>query len=344
MQITVYNSKPYVEKFFNHINKRHNHKLTYIDDHLSPDTAHLAAGSKVVCIFVNDCANAKTLKALKDNGVELIALRCAGYNNVDLEAAKALGLCVVRVPAYSPYAVAEHTIALIMALNRKIYKAHTRVREGNFSLEGLMGFDMHGTPAGVIGTGKIGQIVARILHGFGCELYAYDPTGSKELEELGVKFVSLDELYKKSYIISLHCPLTQDTHHLINENAIKKMRECVMIINTSRGSLIDTRAAIDGLKSGKIGYLGLDVYEEEDNIFFQDMSDQIIHDDVFARLMMFPNVLVTGHQGFYTYNAVKAIAETTLENISAFEKASPQNTLTCNCRKTVATPEIITSS
>ena len=331
MQITVYNTKPYVEKFFSHINKKYNHKLFFHNEQLNADTAHLAEGSNAVCIFVNDVADAKTLRKLKENGVNIVALRCAGYNNVDLEAAKNLGLCVVRVPAYSPFAVAEHTIALIMALNRKIYKAHSRVREGNFSLEGLMGFDMHGTPAGIIGTGKIGQNVARILHGFGCEIYAFDPNGNEELEKMGVKFVSLDELYRKSYIISLHCPLTENTYHMIDEKAIEQMRECVMIINTSRGALIDTVAAINGLKSGKIGYLGLDVYEEEENIFFQDMSDQIIHDDVFARLMMFPNVLITGHQAFYTYNAVKAIAETTLENISAVEKGYPQNTLTCNC-------------
>lgn len=333
MKITFFNSKPYVEKFFNHVNKNYNHNLVYLEDQLSVETAQLAAGSKAVCIFVNDFADARAIQTLKSNGTDLIALRCAGYNNVDLEAAKTLDMCVVRVPAYSPYAVAEHTIALMMALNRKIYRAHTRVREGNFSLEGLMGFDMHGTPAGIIGTGKIGQIVARILHGFGCEIYAYDPYGNKELEELGVKFVSLDELYKKSYIISLHCPLTKETHHLIDQQAIRKMRDCVMIINTSRGALIDTKAAIEGLKNGKVGYLGLDVYEEEDNMFFQDMSDQIIQDDVFARLMMFPNVLVTGHQGFYTYNAVRAIAQTTLENISAYEKGLPQNTLTCSCHK-----------
>lgn len=331
MQITVFNTKPYVEKFFNHINKKYNHKIIFHDDPLNSETAELAAGSNAVCIFVNDIADARTLKKLKEYGVNIVALRCAGYNNVDLEAAKELGLCVVRVPAYSPFAVAEHTIALIMALNRKIYKAHARVREGNFSLEGLMGFDMHGTPAGIIGTGKIGQNVARILHGFGCEIYAFDPHGNEELEKMGVKFVSLEELYRKSYIISLHCPLIESTYHMIDEKAIEQMRECVMIINTSRGALIDTVAAINGLKSGKIGYLGLDVYEEEENIFFQDMSNQIIHDDVFARLMMFPNVLVTGHQAFYTYNAVRAIAETTLENISAVEKGNPQNTLTCNC-------------
>lgn len=336
MKIAVFNTKPYVEKFFDQANKRYNHELNYIEEHLCQTTAHLAAGHNVVCVFVNDCVDAPTLRILRDCGVELIALRCAGYNNVDLEAARENGICVVRVPAYSPYAVAEHTVALIMALNRKIYKAHSRVREGNFSLEGLMGFDMHGTPVGIIGTGKIGQVVAKILTGFGCELYAYDPNGCPDLEKMGVKFVSLDELYRQSYIISLHCPLTPQTFHLIDEKAIAKMRECVMLINTSRGALIDTKAAIEGLKSGRIGYLGLDVYEEEDSMFFEDMSDKIIQDDTFARLMMFPNVLVTGHQAFYTYNAVRSIAQTTLENITAYENKRPQNTLTCKCMPQLA--------
>ena len=332
MQIAVYNTKPYIRKFFTHINKKFNHELEFFDERLDADTAHMAAGKRAVCIFVNDTADAATLRQLKEVGVELIALRCAGYNNVDLEAAKELGLCVVRVPAYSPYAVAEHTVALMMALNRKIYRAHSRVREGNFSLEGLMGFDMNGTPAGIIGAGKIGQIVAKILNGFGCELYVFDPNENEDLAKMGVKFVDLDELYRKSYIISLHCPLTPKTKYLIDSEAISKMRDCVMLINTSRGALIDTKAAIDGLKSGKIGYLGLDVYEEEDGMFFEDLSDQIIHDDVFARLMMFPNVLITGHQAFYTFSAVKAIAETTLENISAYKKDKPQNILTCRCK------------
>ncbi len=333
MQIAVYNTKPYIEKFFTHLNRKFNHDLEFLTERLDAETAHLAAGKKAVCIFVNDCADAETLRVLKSVGVELIALRCAGYNNVDLEQAKQLGLCVVRVPAYSPYAVAEHTVALMMALNRKIYRAHGRVREGNFSLEGLMGFDMHGTPAGIIGAGKIGRVVAKILNGFGCELYVYDPNKNEELAAMGVNFVDLDELYRKSYIISLHCPLTPQTNHLIDAEAINKMRDCVMLINTSRGGLIDTMAAIDGLKSGKIGYLGLDVYEEEDGMFFEDLSDQIIQDDIFARLLMFPNVLITGHQAFYTFNAVKAIAETTLENMECFEKERPQNILTCRCRE-----------
>ena len=333
MQIAVYNNKPYVEKFFTHLNRKHNHDLVFFDERLDEDTAHLAAGRKVVCIFVNDCCDRATLERLKSVGVELVALRCAGYNNVDLEAAKELDLCVVRVPAYSPYAVAEHTVALMMALNRKIYRAHPRVREGNFSLEGLMGFDMNGTPAGIIGAGKIGQVVAKILNGFGCDLYVYDPNENEDLAKMGVNFVDLDELYRKSYIISLHCPLTPHTHHLIDAEAINRMRDCVMLINTSRGALIDTKAVIDGLKNGKIGYLGLDVYEEEEGMFFEDMSGQIIQDDVFARLLMFPNVLITGHQAFYTYNAVKSIAETTLDNITAFENEKPQNILTCRCRE-----------
>jgi D-lactate dehydrogenase len=290
----------------------------------------LAKDSQAVCIFVNDSANADILKHLKDFGIKLIALRCAGFNNVDLEAAEKLGLCVVRVPAYSPYAVAEHTIGLILALNRRIYRAHTRVREGNFSLDGLMGFDLHGSPVGIIGTGKIGEIVCKILNGFGCELYAFDPNENPECVKLGVRYVSLEDIYKNCYIITLHCPLIPQTRHLINEKAISMMQDCVMLINTSRGALIDTKAVIEGLKNERIGYLGLDVYEEEGDLFFEDLSNQIIQDDVFARLLMFPNVIVTGHQAFFTHNAVEAIAETTLSNIAAYERGECQNVLTCS--------------
>ena len=282
---------------------------------------------------MNDIADAPVLTRLSELGVKLIALRCAGFNNVDLEAAEKLGMCVARVPAYSPYAVAEHTIGLILALNRRIHLAHSRVREANFSLEGLMGFDLHGTPAGVIGTGKIGEIVLQILNGFGCELYAYDPNPNPVCEQLGVKYVSLEEMYRTCFIISLHCPLVPQTHHLIDAASIAQMQDCVMLINTSRGALIDTRAVIDGLKSGRIGYLGLDVYEEEGDLFFEDLSNKIIQDDVFARLLMFPNVIVTGHQAFFTHNAVEAIAETTLANVSAFEKDACQNVVTCSKHK-----------
>jgi D-lactate dehydrogenase len=329
MKVTVFNTKPYVEHFFKRVNSQFGHELVFLDEHLTQDSTALAKGSKGICIFVNDITNAPILERLKEVGVELIALRCAGFNNVDLEAAEKLGLCVVRVPAYSPYSVAEHTVGLILSLNRRIYRAHTRVREGNFSLEGLMGFDLHGTAVGIIGTGQIGQIVATILKGFGCDLYAFDPNQNPECLQFGVKYVSLAEIFERCYIISLHCPLIPQTHHLINKQAIEKMRDCVMLINTSRGALIDTKAVIDGLKSGRIGYLGLDVYEEEGDIFFEDLSNKIIQDDVFARLLMFPNVIVTGHQAFFTHNAVQAIAETTLSNITAYENGICQNTLTC---------------
>lgn len=330
MKVAVFNNKPYTEQFFRHANAEFGHELIFHEEHLSEESAPLAKGAEAVCIFVNDTADAPVLSRLREQGVQLIALRCAGFNNVDLKAAEKLGLCVVRVPAYSPYAVAEHTVGLMLALNRRIYRAHTRVREGNFSLEGLLGFDMHGTPVGIIGTGKIGEVVATILHGFGCDLYAFDPNRNPVCEKLGVKYVELDQIYKRCYIITLHCPLIPQTRHLINANAIDQMQDCVMIINTSRGALIDTRAAIDGLKSGRIGYLGLDVYEEEGDLFFEDLSNQIIQDDVFARLLMFPNVIVTGHQAFFTHNAVKEIARTTLSNITAYKNGQCQNILTCS--------------
>ena len=257
-------------------------------------------------------------------------MRCgAGFNNVDLHAAERLGLSVVRVPAYSPYSVAEHTVGLMLALNRQIHRAHGRIREANFSLEGLLGFDLHGTTAGIIGTGKIGAIVAQILHGFGCRLYAYDIRPNPECEALGVHYVSVDDIYKNCRIITLHCPLTPETHYLIDAAAIEKMQDGVMLINTSRGALVDTKAAIDGLKSGRIGYLGLDVYEEEADLFYEDLSNQIIQDDIFARLLMFPNVIVTGHQAFFTQNALSAIADTTLANVTAYEKGACQNTVLC---------------
>ena len=333
MKVAVFNNKPYTERFFNRANADFGHELVFYGERLGDETVELAKGSQAVCIFVNDVANGAVLNQLNELGIKLVALRCAGFNNVDIKTAEKLKMCVVRVPAYSPYAVAEHAVGLILALNRRIHLAHSRIREGNFVLEGLMGFDLHGTPAGVVGTGKIGEVVLQILHGFGCELYAYDPNPNPVCVEMGVQYVSLEEMYKKCFIISLHCPLIPQTHHLINAEAIRQMRDCVMLINTSRGALIDTRAVIDGLKSGRIGYLGLDVYEEESNLFFEDLSNQIIQDDVFARLLMFPNVIVTGHQAFFTYNAVSEIAKTTLENITAYETDQPQNIVTCSRHK-----------
>lgn len=256
---------------------------------------------------------------LANQGVRLIALRCAGFNNVDINAAAAAGIQVARVPAYSPEAIAEHTVALILSLNRKTYRAHARVREGNFSLDGLLGFDLKGKTVGIIGVGRIGLALSRILSGFGCHILAHDPVESAKLEDLGGHYVSLDELFSSADIVSLHCPLTMHTRHLIDGPAIAKMKPGVMLINTSRGAVLDTKAIIRGLKEGAIGYLGLDVYEEEDSLFFEDMSNRLLLDDIFARLLTFPNVLITGHQGFFTREAMAAIAETTIENITAFE-------------------------
>ncbi len=260
---------------------------------------------------------------LAQGETRMIALRCAGYNNVDLAKAQELGIHVARVPAYSPYAVAEHAAGLILTLNRKYHKAYNRVREGNFSIEGLLGFDLHGKTVGVIGTGKIGQLFAKIMHGFGCQILAYDVHPAEECAKLGAKYVPLDELFAKSDIISLHCPLLPATKHLIDEEAIAKMKPGAMLINTSRGALINTKAAIEGLKTGQIGYLGIDVYEEEADLFFENKSETVIQDDVFARLMTFPNVLVTGHQAFFTENALQAIAEVTVENLGEFFAGKP---------------------
>lgn len=294
--------------------------VRYLPVKLSADTASLAANSQVVCVFVNDVANAETLTRLAALGVKCIALRCAGFNNVDLPVAHALGLDVVRVPAYSPYAVAEHAVALIMALNRKIVHAHSRVTQGNFSLHNLNGFDLHGKTVGIIGTGKIGLCLIRILVGFGCNVLCYDVFRNEEVLALpNTRYVeSIDEIYAKSRIISLHCPLLPSTKYLINKESIAKMQKGVMIINTSRGPLIKTKDLIDGLKSGQVGYAGLDVYEEESAYFFEDLSAEVMTDDVLARLLTFNNVIVTSHQAFLTDEALNAIAHTTLANVSEF--------------------------
>jgi D-lactate dehydrogenase len=254
--------------------------------------------------------------------VRMIALRCAGFNNVDLPAAEGLGIQVARVPAYSPYSVAEHTIGLILALNRKLHRAYNRVRDGNFSIDGLLGFDLHGRTAGVIGTGKIGAIVARLLHAFGCEMLLHDVRETPELQDVG-RYVSTEELLEHSDIISLHCPLVPTTHHLIDDDAVNRMKRGAMLINTSRGALVDTQALVRGLKSGHVGYVGLDVYEEEADLFFEDLSDRVIQDDVFTRLLTFPNVLVTSHQAFFTRNALEEIARVTMENIAQFGRGEP---------------------
>ncbi|GAB4241623.1 MAG: 2-hydroxyacid dehydrogenase [Elainellaceae cyanobacterium] len=320
MKVAVFNTKPYDRRFLEVANYDHEHELIFFEPRLNRDTAILASGCPAVCVFVNDQPDAAALEVLASRGTRLLALRSAGFNHVDLEAAERLGITVVRVPAYSPYAVAEHTVALILGLNRKLHKAYNRVREGDFSLNGLMGFDLHGRTIGIIGTGKIGAIVAQILKGFGCSILAYDVQHNPDIEALGGKYVELPHLFAQSDIITLHCPLLPSTHHIINAEALERMKQGVMIINTSRGALIDTDAVIDALKSGRVGYLGLDVYENESEIFFEDMSDVIIQDDVFERLTTFPNVIVTGHQAFFTEEALKNIAETTLENITAIEQ------------------------
>lgn len=323
MKVAVFSTKSYDRRFLEAANASHNHELVFFEPRLNQETSLLASGFPGVCAFVNDRLDAPTIDNLASHGVRLIALRSAGFNHVDLTAAKERDITVVRVPAYSPYAVAEHTVGLILSLNRKIHRAYNRVREGNFALEGLLGFDLHGRIVGIVGTGKIGTIVAGILNGFGCQILAYDVSVNPECEALGVKYVSLPQLFAASDIISLHCPLLPQTHHIIDAEALGQMKAGVTIVNTSRGALIDTKAAIAALKSGKIGYLGLDVYEQEEDLFFENLSEQVIQDDVFQRLLTFPNVLITGHQAFFTENALSNIAETTLANISDFEQGRP---------------------
>ena len=306
------------------------HDLTYLRASLSESTVSLADGYDAVSLFVGDDASAGLLRALHAGGTRVIALRSAGFNHVDIEEADRLGITVLRVPAYSPHAVAEHALALMMCLNRKMHRAYNRTREQNFELSGLMGFDMNGKTAGIIGTGKIGEVLCKILLGFGCRVLASDPQPNPVCEAMGVEYVSLDELYAQSDIISLHCPLTPGTKHLINAKALDTMKHGVMLINTSRGGVIDTRALIESLKRGAVGSVGLDVYEEEGDLFFHDLSDQVIRDDVFVRLITFPNVLITAHQGFLTREACTAIAETTINNFSDFASGSvrPDNTVT----------------
>lgn len=305
MKVAVFSTQPYDRRFLEKENT--GHELTFFEPRMGPDTALLAEGHAAVCCFVNDDLSAPVLRQLYAGGTTFIALRCAGFNQVDLEVARELGIKVARVPAYSPNAVAEHTVALILALNRKIHRAYNRVRESNFSLEGLLGFDLHGRTVGLIGQGKIGRIVGDIMRGFGCRVLAHDPF----LEDS----TPLDELLPQSDVVSLHCPLTKDTYHLINEETLAKLKKGAMLINTSRGGLVDARAAIRALKSGHLGSLGLDVYEEEAELFFQDRSGEVVGDDLFARLTTFPNVLITGHQAFFTEEALTAIARTTFENL-----------------------------
>ena len=320
MHVAFFGTHAFDGEFFDQANVTRHHDLHYLEARLTPSTSALAQGFPVVCAFVNDQLDAGVLAALAAGGARMIALRSAGFNHVDLSRARELGLSVSRVPAYSPHAVAEHTIALILTLNRKIHRAYARVREGNFGLDGLLGFDLVGRTVGVVGTGKIGAIVVRILIAFGCRVLAYDIVPSTECRAMGAEYVPLDEIWTQSDVITLHTPLTTDTRHMVDAKVIARMKPGVMIINTGRGALVDTPALIDGLKRGHIGYLGLDVYEEEEQLFFQDLSSHVIQDDVFARLLTFPNVVVTAHQAFFTREALRAISETTLDNISAFEQ------------------------
>ncbi len=318
MRVAVFSTKPYDERFLQAANGR-THELVFFEPRLSPQTCRLAEGFSAVCAFVNDQLAERELECLSERGMRLVAMRCAGFNNVDLQAAARLGVTVARVPAYSPHAVAEHTVGLILALSRRLYKSYNRVREGNFNLDGLLGTDIHGKTAGVVGTGRIGAIVARILRGFGCEVLCHDLRDNPDLLAAGAHYVPTAELFARSDIVTLHCPLVPQTHHLIDGEALAAMKRGVMLINTSRGALVDSRAAVAGLKSGKIGALGLDVYEEEADLFFEDLSNRVMQDDVFARLLTFPNVLITGHQAFFTQGAMQAIAKETIENVTAFE-------------------------
>jgi D-lactate dehydrogenase len=321
MRVTVFSTKPYDREFLSRANTRP-HELLFLETHLDARTASLVEGSGAVCVFVNDHVDRDVLQRLVHSGVGLVALRSAGFNHVDLAAAVELGVTIARVPAYSPHAVAEHTVGLILSLNRKLHRAYARVRDGNFSLEGLLGFDLHGRTVGVVGTGNVGTVFATIMAGFGCRLLAFDPEPNDECRALGVRYVGLEELLGSADIVSLHCPLTPETRHLVDADALGRMKPGVMLINTGRGALVDTAAVIAALKTGRIGALGLDVYEEEEALFFEDLSGTVIQDDVFMRLLTFPNVMVTAHQAFFTEDALLAIAETTMANITAFETGS----------------------
>lgn len=317
MKLGIFSSKSYDREYFNDANLQFHYDLVFIDSPLNVITAPLVKGLDSVCAFVNDDLGGDCLRIIAENGVRSLVLRCAGFNNVDLAVAKELGIKVARVPEYSPHGVAEHAVTLILSLNRKIYKSYNRVRENNFSLEGLIGFNLHSKTIGVVGTGRIGYAFSEIMLGFGCSVIAYDPNLPEAYRNSKIEYTTLGNLLSRSDIISLHCPLTPVTRHLINEEAILQMKDGVMLINTSRGALVDTAAVIKYLKSGKIGHLGLDVYEEEGDLFFEDISNEILTDDVFARLLTFPNVLITGHQAFFTCDALKTIAHTTLMNVQA---------------------------
>jgi D-lactate dehydrogenase len=322
MNVGVFSTQPYDREPLAGANRERGHVLSFLEARLSPETAEIGAQFEAVCVFVNDQLTRGVLERLAAGKTRLVALRCAGFNNVDLAAAAELGLTVARVPAYSPHAVAELAMGLILMLNRKLHRAYARVREANFSLVGLCGFDLQGRQVGVLGTGAIGAVFCRILRGFECRVIAADPQPNPVCRELGVEYVSRSELFRRAEILSLHCPLTADTRHVVNAESLAQMQRGVMIINTGRGALIDSAAAVAALKTGQLGYLGIDVYEEEETLFFRDRSQEIVQDDVFMRLLTFPNVVVTAHQGFFTREALANIAETTLANLSSFEQGT----------------------
>lgn len=329
MRMILFSSRQYDSDTFAEANAAHHYELHFQESHLDAETAVLADGFEVVCPFVNDSVDAAALERLHRGGTRLIALRSAGFNHVDLHTAQRLGIPVLRVPAYSPHAVAEHAVGLILALNRRLPRAAARTREGDFSLHGLLGFDLHGKTVGVVGTGMIGRVFARIMAGFGMQVLAYDPgTPAGDLLALGARYVPLDTLLAESDVVSLHCPLVPDTYHLIDEAALTKMKRGAMLINTGRGGLVESNALIGALKSGQLGNLGLDVYEEEGGLFFEDHSNLPLQDDVLARLLMFPNVIVTAHQAFFTREAMNEIAQTTLGNVAAWLSGAPRNVVT----------------
>jgi len=315
MKITFFSTQPYDKEYFLKHNADFGFTLEFLETGLDEKTVDLVKKSEAVCVFVNDIVNKVVIECLASRGVKIIALRCAGFNNVDLQAARENGIKVCRVPAYSPEAVAEHAVAMILTLNRKTHKAYNRVREQNFALHGLLGFDLHGKTVGVIGTGNIGRAFCKIMVGFGCRVLAFDLVANKEMEAIGVDYLPLLELLTQSDIISLHSPLNDQTHNLINTDTLEQIKDGAMLVNTSRGGLVDTRAVIEALKSGKLGYVGIDVYEQEEKLFFRDLSGGIIQDDVISRLVSFPNVLITAHQGFFTREALTQIANVTLNNI-----------------------------
>lgn len=324
MRVLLFSARPYDRREFTAANTRFGHELSFVEARLGAETLSLAAGYEAVCTFVNDILDASVLRRLAGGGTRLIALRCAGFNQVDVRAAAELGLTVVRVPAYSPHAVAEHAVGLVLTLNRKFHRAYNRVRDNNFLIDGLEGFDLHGKTVGVVGAGRIGRVFVRIMLGFGCRVLVHDPqfcAGDACIE--GASLATLPELFAAADIVSLHCPLTPETHHLIGAEALARMKPGAMLVNTSRGGLLDTAAVIGALKSGRLGALGLDVYEQEGDLFYEDLSSSVVTDDVFQRLLTFPNVVVTAHQAFFTREALAAIADTTLANIAAFGAGHP---------------------